>query len=324
MQRPEFGDSWLRKTCRTFVEFCENGLFRHFLRHVLFVAPPAAATLLIRGGSNVSEWLNSLGGFGQFLQVSALPLFVGAWIWVIGCKEIYSAIKKYGRPASELTRDDVLKILESVSGVVRAKAARMSSNEKTLTQIPRLSGETVFSRITMPSEQLKLLTVAVHGVFAALDKKNSAWKVRLCLVRDGRPMEWLHWEPFEMQPRMAVGDLSAPSSALSRCIKSQDYVVVEDMAKEVAKSNKSERRCVRGKSENFQGSIICAPIGNFTNGVGFVLCVSSETPLALRESLRDLYVWVLQHFILRFSIETSLYRLKEKVNEAANDAIKAA
>jgi hypothetical protein len=325
VQRPEFGDSWSRQACRKLVGFCEDGVFRHVLRHILFVAPPAAATLLIRGGSITSTWLAALGPTGEIIQKSSIHLFVGAWIWVVGCKEIFSLIKKYARPASELTRDDVLKILENISAVVSKKAARMDGKVKQLCRSAAVSGDTAFSSITKPDDQLKLLTVAVHGVFAAIDQKNSAWKVRLCLVRSGNPIEWFHWEPFENKPRMDIGDLTAPSSALSRCISSRDYVVVEDMAKEAQKKKKDDRRCVRGKAMDFQGSIICAPIGDLSAGVGFVLCISSDSKLALRENLRELYVWILQHFILRFSIETSLFRLREKVYaETANIEPKAA
>lgn len=320
MQKPDFTNSKLRQACRSIVNFTERGFARHILRHLAFVLPPAAASYIAFDQSH--ELLKPFGTFGELLTQSSFLLLVLAWIWVILLKELHSALSHFAKPEQELTRDDLVAILQALYKPVSKKVDRMRSAAQTVLKTDHTtSADAVFKTITQPLDQMKQLTESIHELFQELAPTNSFWKTRLYEVTSARPSECVAYYPSGQAPTTSLEALGAPTSTISRCISSKQLQIVEDIPKELSKKAKRHRRCIKGSSNASNGAIICAPILHpVSSEVVFVLCITSDETLAIKESLEPYYRWLLDHFFARFMIETSLLVMRRHIEDTNEQA----
>lgn len=315
MRRPISGEGKYTKICKRIVNFCEHWSVEHILRPIIFLLPPILLTHLATKKGLEGDITNLLGEkFGSFLNESALLIIVGAYIYIVIIKGVYAFIKNNARPEKELGRDDILLLLKSLNVIVGDKSKRISDSAKSKLSCPK----EIFSGITKPEQQIKLLVAAIKGVFEGLDStSNASYRVGLLKIDSRKkPIEWVHFEPNESPPRTSLQQLSSPSSTVSHSIKINNIVVVEDVEKESKKKSKDERRYASGTSPITEGAQLCYPINHSaTGGIEYVITIAGDKRKCLEEKHTELYRWILDHFVLRISLEHSLLLLKERSNE---------
>lgn len=320
MRKPISGEGKFTKICKYIVDICEHWTVEHILRPIIFLLPPILLTNIATKKGLHGEITSLLGDkFGTFLNQSALLIIVGAYLYIVIIKGIYACIKHYARPEKELGRDDILLILKSLNLIVGDKSKRISDSAKTSLSCPK----EIFINITKPEQQLKLLVAAIKGVFESLDSSsNASYRVGLLKIDTAKkPIAWVHFEPNESPPKTSLQQLSSPSSTVSHCIKNNNIVVIEDIEKELKKKSKDSRRYASGASSFAEGAQLCYPITHSTTGnIEYVITIAGDKKKCMEEKHTELYRWILDHFVLRISLEHSLLILKEKSNEQKNTA----
>lgn len=320
MQKPVSGEGAKTKICKKIVDFCEYWFIKNVIRPIFFLMPPMLITNIVMKQELKNKISTILGHpVGDFINDSAFLILVGAYLYVIAIKAIYAWISHSSKPEKELSRDDILAILKAINTVVSDKAKRMTAYARMHINSKDISPEEVFMTITKPDQQLSLLVVAIKGVFEFLDSSNASYRIGLLSVnrQTNKPQSWLYFEPTEVPPRTSPKTLSAPSSTVSHAIKNKSIVVVEDIAKELQKKSKDERRYVQGSSKpSDQGSQLCYPIIHPATGeIEYIITIAGDKTKCLEEKHAALYGWILEHFSLRIDLEHSLLLLKERADE---------
>jgi hypothetical protein len=318
VRKPVVGDSRSREFCRKFVRFSEHWLVKNLVRPVIFIMPPSIITL-VATRSGLQAQLDPLLGHKivSLLNDSALLVLVFASLYVYLLRTIYSAIEHHSKPERELNRDDLNAMLNSLNVVVGDKMKRFSSYFRSIDQEKRLCGNDVFQNITQPRQQIGMLVAALRGVFEFIDSSDALFRVGLLIIKDDKPCEWAHFEPAEHPPRTEPSELANARSTVMHCIKAKSAVLVEDIAKELAKRENKQRylRCNTGDGDN--GSQLCIPvICPMTRKVIYVITIAADRKCALREKHLPLYRWIADNYTLRMTLEHSLLILKEKTNES--------
>ena len=317
MHSPVVGDNRLKKLGRGFIDTCEQWWAKHIARPVFFLLPPMIVTNVATRSNLQQEIADLLGDkVAAFIHGSALLIIVGAYLYVAFLKGVYAAIEHYSKPERELGRKECIAILQALDNVVSEKCRRFGDDLKITKKGAKHDAASIFLSITRPDQQIALLVEAVRTVFSFLDETNALFRIGLLSVKEGKPTEWLAFSPTAHPPRTAASDLSAPGSCVSSAIRTKSIVVVQDIQKEIKKRTKGERRFMKGNTQpTDQGSQLCFPIIHASSGnVEYVLSIAGNKRDCLIEEHAELYAWILEHFVLRISLEHNLVLLREMAN----------
>lgn len=318
MRQPVVGDNWARTLARSFVKFSESWFIKTIARPILFILPPTLATAAATRQGLQTEIANLLPEkAAAFINESALIILVGVYVYVVATKSAYSLIKQYSKPAKEITTADLIAINKAIEIVVTDKYRRLSQEARKATGSPMLNPGQVFKKITLPETQIKLTINGIRSVFEHLDQTGSLLRVGLIRIADGKPTEWIAFEPMSHPPRTSAPQLSAPSSTVSATLKCKRIVVVEDIQAELAIKNKEKRKFLASNTQpTDQGSQLCYPVIHASTGkIEYIITIASDKKLALQESHKELYEWILEQFALRIALEHSLLLLRENSHE---------
>ncbi|MBF6041430.1 hypothetical protein H8F22_21340 [Pseudomonas sp. P154a] len=318
MQHPIVGDSWGKALARSFIKFSESWLIKSIVKPLVFILPPTLlTTLATRQGLSTSVTKYLSPDVAAFINDSAAAILLGAYIYIIIVKSIYSLIKNYSKPSRELSIKDIIAINKAFEIIVSDKYKRMSDEAKNTIKSNAICPTTTFLKITKPDQQIALLIGGIRSIFEHLDESNAHFRVGLLRITNNKPTDWVCFEPISHPPRTEPGQLSAPSSAVSTAIRKKCIVVIEDIQRELLKTSKDKRRFLAGNTQiNDQGSQLCYPITHASTGkIEYVITIAGNKKSCLIEKHAELYAWILEQFSLRISLEHSLLILKEKANE---------
>lgn len=291
---------------------------RHVLAPVAVTAVPAVLMLLLSKDEYRKSFVSATGidptAFAGIFWLSAAvvayPILLRAfWAWV----------EKRAKPERQLDLEDTLLLLSAIRTVIGEKLERFTLQARSARA--GLSSGEVFTQITQPRQQIRLLTKALHALFSAIDSSTS-FRVGLLAVRDGRPSEWVCYFPEGRVARTGAQQLAAPTSTVMRSIKAKKTVVVEDVQKELSKTSKGNRNFVKGSwGDDEPGSQLCYPIVDTANHeVVYVLAVAGGKAKSLKSSQLAIYDWLIEQIATRIQLEHCLVELKEGcsvVREAA-------
>jgi hypothetical protein len=274
--------------------------------------PPSVVTWIV-SKNNLTQQLDGIlyPKLIEFLSQSSLAVLIGAYLYLVVLKSIYSLIKHYSKPEREINRDDILVILNTIGVVVGDKMKRFSDLAKS-----EVDPNQIFFELTKPEQQINLLIAALKSTIENIDQTNSFIRVGLLLVKNDKPYEWACFFPAERPPRTSPDELSKPTSTVMRSIKAKAPVLVEDIAKELKIKTKDKRRYIKFNTQDGEdGSQLCYPIIHpATKNIEYVITITGNTKLFLEEKHLPLYTWLIDHFAMRVSLEHSLLIIKEKAD----------
>ena len=242
MHHPITGDSWPKRKARLFVRFCELWWVKTLLTPLFILMPPALITTVVTTDNLSKQFADFLGpNLGSYITSSAIIIIVSAYLYVVLLKAVFAAIEHYSKPARQLSLQDVLAILRAVNLVVEDKYKRISNEAKKSLTLPNISPAAVFLEITRPDQQIALLVRGVKTVFEFLDDTNAHFRVGLLSIKDGKPFEWVAFEPASNPPRTQAQDLGAPTSTVLHAIKSKAIIIIDEIQEELMKKNKKRQ-----------------------------------------------------------------------------------
>lgn len=314
---PIVGDNWCRKQCRTIVKTCESFFVKHFVYPVVIVLPPAVMMAVAQKAELKKAAVDLAPSLGEMLSSgTALAVLIGAPIYMALVKAAYAGIKSYSKPARELSKAEVISILNAIEIAVNAKSIRMAAGAKGAIGKGSICPKETFKDITLPGQQMSLLTLGIHAVFERLSGDSIDFKVGLLKVNMNKPTDWLAFHPQAIVPSMSAEELAHKNSTVACCIRSKRIVIVDDIEKEL-KKKEEKRRYLTGSAEaKEKGSQLCFPVTHPATGkIQMVITIAGDKPNSLIEKHADLYEWVLKHFVVRLSLEQSLLIMKEKAND---------
>lgn len=318
MHHPVVSDSWTKKQSRRFVRFSEQWWVKNLIRPFFFILPPTLIVAIVTKQGLNHQIIDIFGpNIGERLNNSAFVILLGAFSYLALMKFIYAGIEQYSKPDKELSTEDCLAILEALNLVVGDKSKRFSNLLRKQLTLKEISPGATFLEITRPDQQIALLIKGLRSVFEYVDHTNARFRVGLLRIIKGSPTEWVAFEPATHPPRTQPDQLSAPSSTVSAALRTKSIVVIEDIQSElVKKTNKKERRFIRGNTqENEQGSQLCFPINHASTGdIEYVITIAGNKKCSLIENHSELYSWIIENFSTRISLEHSLLAIKEKAN----------
>ena len=318
MHKPTSNDSFFRKSCRKITDACGHWFVKSFLKPIFFILPPSLITTAATK-NNLKQPLETILNpeISELLSQSSLLVLIGAYLYIVVIKSIYSAIEHYSKPEREINRDDILVLLKSIDIVVGDKMKRFSKQAKTNISKAAINPQEIFFELTQPEQQINLLISALKSCIEHIDQTNSFFRVGLLLIKNDEPYEWAYFDPAERPPRTPASDLSHPGSTVMRSIKAKTPVLVEDIAKELNIKNKDKRRYLKCNTvEGEDGSQLCYPLIHPATGkVEYVITIAGDRKLCLAEKHLPLYTWLIDHFAMRVSLEHSLLLIKEKAYE---------
>jgi len=319
MLEPVIQESRAKKLCKKIVKICETWFVKYIFRPVFFLLPPTILTMLAMKKGLQAEVVDLTGqAVGNFLNNSALLIIVGAYLYIVIMKAIYAGVRSYAKPAKEIEVGDLIAIMKAIDIVVGDKTRRMGSQAKEMLQVSNVCGKKTFLQITRPDQQIPLLIGGIRSVFEYMGDAKTLYRVGLLKIENNKPVDWYSFDPVSHPPRTQASSLAAPTSTVSRCIKSRSIIVVDDIQKELAKKTKKERRFMKGNvQESEQGSQLCYPlIHPATGDIEYVITIAGNRTNSLIEKYSELYAWIINHFALRVSLEHSLLIMKEKADES--------
>lgn len=190
MHRPTSNDSFIRKSCRKITESCEHWFVKSFIKPVFFILPPTLITTAATK-SNLKQELEAILNpeISQFLSQSSLLVLIGAYVYIVVLKSIYSAIEHYSKPEREINRDDILVLLKSIGIVVGDKMKRFSNLAKANISKTTINPQQIFFELTKPEQQINLLISALRTSIERIDQTNSFFRVGLLLIKNDEPYE---------------------------------------------------------------------------------------------------------------------------------------
>jgi hypothetical protein len=317
VHKPTSCDSIFQKLCKKITDSCGHWFVKSFLKPVFFILPPTIITNLATK-NNLTQQLGSVLNpqISQLLSQSSLFLFIGAYLYLVILKSIYSAIEHYSKPEREINRNDILFLLTSIGVVVGDKMKRFSDKAKEISTRDVINSQQIFFEITQPEQQISLLITALKNSIEYIDQTDSFFRVGLLMVQDDKPYEWACFTPAQRPPRTAASELSHPRTTVMLSIKAKTPILVEDIAKELKIRNKDKRRFLKcNTTEGEEGSQLCYPIIHPATGkVEYVITIAGNKRLCLEEKHLPLYTWLIDHFAMRVSLEHSLLLIKKNAS----------
>lgn len=317
MKTPSFTTKKFTKACKNINAFFEHWFVKYVALPVFVIAPTTFLMMLLTNAKLFDELKKIIGpSLSTYVVDTHFILVFLIYILLKFGAVFLDFLKHCSEPDSELARNDVLRILESINVVVSSKRDRFLEEAKTHAKIPKRP-EHVFQAITKPEQQILLLIEAVKSVFEIIFNNNVSFRVGLMAVSNEKPIEWFVFSPREHPPSTGPEVLSAPTSTIMRALETRRMVIVPDVARELKKKNKDIRSFVKGNfGTRDEGAILAIPIlcPNTREPI-YVLSIFGDQALCLIESRRDLYAWILDHFISRLILEHQLMLMKRSANE---------
>lgn len=314
MLKPDFRSHKFNRLCNSI----DNGLEKTFFKHGIspLLTSICSSFILIISRNDLVKSITILDQkYIDFINKNNILFILILTIILILFSTIRSYIKDWGRPRSCLTRDDVVSILDSFYQIVENKSQRFLANTKLCLE-NNWSPEEVFKKITVPDQQLMLLTKGVQGVFETLYKNEINFRVGLLRVTADNHLKWQSFYPRESPPKISMEKLEKPQSAVKSALQAKDLLIIEDIKKELDKPY-DERRFVHesGRKIARSGSILIFPIycPNTCQPI-YALSILANAN-CLTENNRDLYEWILTHFKQRIILEHNLMIMKEVSSE---------
>lgn len=314
---PIVDDNRGRKICRAVVKICEGFFVKNVVYPVVIVLPPAVMMAVAQRSELKTEVSKLAPSLGEMLTTTtALAVLIGAPLYMVLVKTIYAAIKNYSKPGRELSKPEIISILNAIEIAVNAKSIRMATGARGALGKGSICPKETFRDITLPGQQMSLLTTGIHAVFERLSGETIDFKVGLLKVENGKPTEWLAFHPQAIAPSMTAEELTHRTSTVSCCLRSKKIVIVDDIEKELRKKEDKRRYVASSAEAKEKGSQLCFPVTHPATGkIQLVITIAGDKANSLIERHSDLYEWVLKHFVVRLSLEQSLLIMKEKAND---------
>ncbi|WP_347455338.1 hypothetical protein [Acinetobacter thermotolerans] len=206
-------------------------------------------------------------------------------------------------------------LLATIETVVEEKRKRFATAVENLLQngTNQPTASTVFKNITQPEKQIQSIIKALEACYKTLYPKIY-FKIALMEVENHTLKKWAYFLPYTARPNTSIDELKSPESAISQALASKSIVVVEDVQKELTKTQ--NKKYIKGSTKSHENwSQLCYPIRSITsNEVIFIICIAAKEANFFhndQESLRS-YEWLLDFFSSRLALEHSLAELKEK------------
>lgn len=169
----------------------------------------------------------------------------------------------------------------------------------------------MFNDITQPEQQIALQAQGIHSFFSHL-YPDVGIRVGIATIENGVPQDWLYWVPENKPPRSQIESLRAENSTLTTCIRNREMVIVENTQAEARKQNGACFIHTREGARDAECSLICEPvIDGYVDNIPYVVNIAADKKSVFLEKNRDLYQWMLGHFVLRMGLEHSLLTVKK-------------
>lgn len=312
MIKPEFRTSRVAKICFKLSNAFDHWVFKFIISPIFFIIPASILLKILSSSQLCTEFERVIGpAASKYLKESYLLAVFIVYGLLQGFKHINNIINHLSKPNSELNREDILSIINSINNIVASKKDRFLNETKQAVR-ENWDKTKIFERITQPEQQIALLIHGIKAVFDYLLKDEVDFRVGLMAVKDGRLVDWFAFAPTSHPPRTSVETLSSPSSTLMRSISTKGIVIVSDIKNELDKESKEIRNFVKGSIQPHEdGSILALPIycPNVRKPV-YVLSILGKKRNCLEEKHRELYRWILNHYIDRLILEHHLLLLK--------------
>lgn len=305
------------RTCRSLAGFFKKWWVRYVLGPVVVSAPPGLVFAYLRF-PQVKEAFSSILSQPAIDVVSSyeIGIFVGAVLYVYALTVIYGAVQGCAAKSDEIDYTGLLSLFETLERVVGAKAERFEAAlRKVEKEGQNPAGENVFLRITQPDQQIALLTEGLKAFFDAVDREGVSFRVTVAAIEGGIPVEWFYFSPSTDPPRTPIEVLHSPNSAIIKCCKIKDLVIVEDLRKEVQKGEGASYACSDPKNVE-EGSLVCYPVlAGKLDEIPYVITIVADKRRYFRDRKSGLYKWMFKRFALRVRLEHYLLALKERVTK---------
>jgi hypothetical protein len=224
---------------KTFTGLCErlHAFFEHwFVKYIglpVLIIIPTTLVLMLLTNAKLFEALQKILGtsLSKYLIDTHLIIVIAIYSILKLGGVFLKLLKHCSEPDSELIRDDILVILDSINIVVAAKRDRFLEETKI---DEKRTPERTFLAITKPEQQISLIIQAIKSVFELILKNNVSFRVGLMTVSNEEIKEWLVFAPKERPPTTGPEILSSPSSTIMRALKSQRMIIVPDVSKELS------------------------------------------------------------------------------------------
>lgn len=314
---PSSADGAINKICKSLVGFSDHWILKFLVAPVLLTSLPAIILLFFSREQMRVYLPDWAGGKGGVFDQHPVLVVVGAIVFPVLAKALWAGITHAAEPSRKLSVEDLVILTNALGEVVGEKLTRFAGVGKSWIGNPRKRELHEFMEIAKPKEQIRLLAKAIYGLFNSIDS-TAEFRVGLIRISDGKPIEWIAYFPAGRIPRMSPEDLSVPTSTVSRAIKHQRAVIVEDIKKELDKKNKDDRNFVKGVASNEAGSQLCYPITDSLSGrVAFVITVAGNSSGSLRKASLPIYEWLIERVAVRIQVENCLEVMGKSHDEKA-------
>lgn len=312
MIKPEFRTTRFRKACLSTYKFFDVWYVKYLIGPVFFVVPVTFIGVVVTR----EQLLRDLP-YGEQLANYQIPLILVFVVSLVFSRLIFAFIKEHSKPNSCVNSDEILAIVSAIDSVVDSKNHRfLEATKRTIRE--KWDARRTFNEITKPEQQIALLVYAIQGVFEFIYNQEVQIKVGLMEIVNDKPTEWFAFAPKDLPPRTGAQDLSAKSSAIMRALDSGGLIVVESMKKELQKDNKRDRRCVKGRGDDNNGSLMAIPIycPNTRQAI-YVLSIKADIENTFSQGEAERYKWILQAlFFKRIILEHHLLLMRRGVENA--------
>lgn len=309
MIKPEFRTTRFRKLCLATYKFFDAWYVKYVVGPVFFVVPVTFFGMVVTRKQLLADL-----PYGDQLANYQIPLILVFVMSLVVSRLIFAFIKEYSKPNSCVTSDEILAIVSAVDSVVDSKNHRFLEATKRSNR-EKWDAQQTFNEITKPEQQIALLVYAIQGVFEFVYNQEVQIKVGLMEIVDDRPTEWFAFAPKDLPPRTGPQDLSTKSSAIMRALESGGLVIVGSIKKELQKSSKRDRKCVKGRSDDNNGSLMAIPIycPNTRQAI-YVLSIKADIANTFLKDEAERYRWIFQAiFFKRIILEHHLLLMRRGV-----------
>jgi len=252
--------------------------------------------------------------FKTWLESHLAVQFVAVFwpILLVPCAMIWANLKE---PVS-ISVAQLSLFLRIISHIVGKKVGRFHDFKVKHSSKKTIESHKIFSSITQPDDQMKEIVQGVWSYFEGT-KRDSSVEIKVALVKMGQEhiSKFECFYPSNKGPRFALKELQRSDSCFSTTKSLRTIVVIEDTKKE---TSKPKRRFValKGELADEEKSIICFPITepDEVGHINFVLSICASKPMHFKESEKDVYTLILEHFSQRILLEVFLKEIKLKAH----------
>ena len=141
--------------------FFDHWIPRFVLAPIFFIVP---STILVSSLSNTNLYQQLEASLGPQIAGTLKSSHLLIIIWVVLLtyigRSLFSIIQHFALEDSELTKKDIVSILNTIDVVVQSKCNRFLRNTKQVLK-KNLSSSEIFKMITQPDQQIALIVQAI-------------------------------------------------------------------------------------------------------------------------------------------------------------------